>query len=129
MNCFNHKDKPAIGLCKSCGKGLCGDCLTEVPNGLACKDSCEDRVEMMNFLADKISQTLVARKRLLRQYGLLTMLLGIGFIIFGTAISWQLPAFPYLPYFSGFVGGVFIIFGVLVLRRKEPYPQSKRQNR
>ena len=47
MNCFNHRDKPAIGLCKSCGKALCEDCLTEVPNGLACKGSCEDRVNMI----------------------------------------------------------------------------------
>ena len=127
MNCFNHREKPALGICKSCGKGLCGDCLVELPNGLACKDSCEDRVEMSNRLFDRISQTMGARRHLLRQYGLLTVLLGIGFIIFAMASSSKFPAVPYFPYFFGFVGGVFVLLGVLILRRKERYAKPDNQ--
>ncbi len=63
MNCFNHRDKPAIGVCKSCGKGLCEDCLAEVPNGLACKGSCEARAETMRQMAEPSFQTLAAEIR------------------------------------------------------------------
>jgi hypothetical protein len=45
MNCFNHRDKPAIGVCKSCGKGICGDCAAECHNGLVCKETCGQKIE------------------------------------------------------------------------------------
>ena len=44
MNCFNHRDTTAVGVCKACGKALCSDCLAEVEGGLACKDNCESKV-------------------------------------------------------------------------------------
>jgi hypothetical protein len=127
MNCFNHRDKPAIGLCKSCGKALCADCFHELPNGLSCKGSCEDRVNMINRLIDKITQTLAARERLLRQYGLLMVLVGIGFIIFVIAYSSVFANVPQIPYFFVFIGGVFVVFGILILRRKEQYPKPDEQ--
>jgi hypothetical protein len=57
MNCFNHRDKPAIGICKSCGKGLCGDCVAELPNVLACKDSCEKQVDLIGRHTDSDAET------------------------------------------------------------------------
>ena len=45
MNCFYHTDKPAIGLCKSCHKGLCGECVTETNGSIACKGRCETDVD------------------------------------------------------------------------------------
>ena len=41
MHCFYHQDLNAVGLCKACMRGLCADCATEVPNGLACPGRCE----------------------------------------------------------------------------------------
>ncbi len=53
MDCFNHKNIPAVGLCKSCMKGVCHDCHVEVDDGLACKGSCEDKVEVYNSMIAK----------------------------------------------------------------------------
>jgi hypothetical protein len=37
MNCFNHPDIPAVGICKYCQKGLCKDCAIDSGYGIACK--------------------------------------------------------------------------------------------
>ncbi len=65
MNCFNHQDKPAVGLCQSCGKGLCEACLAELPNGLACKGSCEKQANVLCRGAESDAETnRAARQRL-----------------------------------------------------------------
>ena len=60
MNCFNHPEKPAIGVCKSCYKGLCAECVAPLPNGLACRDTCEARVTLMNQMIDNNQKVLAA---------------------------------------------------------------------
>lgn len=42
MICFKHNQNQAIGLCKSCGKAVCPDCVIEFPKGLACSKECEE---------------------------------------------------------------------------------------
>jgi hypothetical protein len=39
MKCFYHHTVDAIAKCKNCNKGLCNDCLIELENGIACKES------------------------------------------------------------------------------------------
>jgi hypothetical protein len=41
VNCFQHRENPGIGICKSCGKAVCSDCAIEFPKGLACSIECE----------------------------------------------------------------------------------------
>jgi hypothetical protein len=48
MNCFNHTSIPAIGLCQACGKALCSHCALQLPNGIACKNTCEKRFSVVN---------------------------------------------------------------------------------
>jgi hypothetical protein len=127
MNCFNHRERPAIGLCKSCEKALCADCLTEVPHGLACKGSCEARVNLMNRIIDRNSRILSLQGRYIRRHGLLTLLFGLGLVIFAIADSPQFTAFPVVPYFFGFAGCLCAVYGVLTLRRKEQYPNPDEQ--
>jgi hypothetical protein len=49
MNCFNHPDVPAVGICKACQKGLCMECAIDLGHGIACKNHRED-VEMLNTI-------------------------------------------------------------------------------
>jgi len=44
MNCFNHTDVAAVGVCKACGKALCPDCITEAQGAMVCRNSCEDHL-------------------------------------------------------------------------------------
>lgn len=41
MNCYYHPERSAIGICQSCGRGLCSDCATDLEDGLGCVSSCE----------------------------------------------------------------------------------------
>lgn len=42
MKCFYHQDRDAVGVCKSCERGVCSECAVDLGKGLACKDRCED---------------------------------------------------------------------------------------
>ena len=42
MNCFNHPNIPAVGICKYCQKGLCMECALDLGHGIACKNHREE---------------------------------------------------------------------------------------
>ena len=44
MRCFNHPERPALGVCGHCQRGLCAECLTLVDDRLACKNRHESQV-------------------------------------------------------------------------------------
>ena len=44
MECFYHEGATAVGSCRSCLKGLCRSCATELEGGLACAGRCEPMV-------------------------------------------------------------------------------------
>lgn len=90
MNCYNHPDRLAVGICKNCQKGLCRECAVDVGNGLACKDACEDEVRAINETLQRgksaYQKTGKAYKRTAIIFGLvggLFLLFGIVFIAFG----------------------------------------------
>jgi hypothetical protein len=53
MVCYYHPDKPAIGICKYCQRGLCIECTALVNDSLACKDHHEDQVRGLNLIAER----------------------------------------------------------------------------
>jgi hypothetical protein len=44
MECFYHEGATAVGSCRSCLRGLCRGCATELEGGLACAGRCESMV-------------------------------------------------------------------------------------
>ena len=38
MNCTNHENVEASGMCTYCGKPFCKDCLVEVKGKMYCKN-------------------------------------------------------------------------------------------
>jgi Flp pilus assembly protein TadB len=44
MNCFQHTNKPAVGHCTFCGRGLCHECATVVDGKLSCRGSCQQEI-------------------------------------------------------------------------------------
>jgi len=121
MNCFKHREKPALGVCKSCGKGLCEECLQEVPNGLSCKGECEGRVAIIGKMVDDYPRTLGAARNLLRRNAVLYMTLGsISLLIFFLlCVSNGLD----VALFPGILGLIFSTLGIVALRRKNQYPE------
>ncbi|MFO0880392.1 MAG: hypothetical protein U0840_23855 [Gemmataceae bacterium] len=47
MKCFYHQDRDAVGLCQSCGRGLCLGCAADLTEALACQGKCERSVHRL----------------------------------------------------------------------------------
>ena len=50
MKCYRHQDLDAIGICKSCSKGVCPQCAALVDGSIACINACEDDVATLNYM-------------------------------------------------------------------------------
>ncbi len=123
MKCFNHPEKSAVGICKSCGKGLCPDCAKELRFGLACKDSCIDRVNTINAILDTSQKVRQTANRELKSAGLSGVIIGISFLIFSYFAFNELNQ-SFLPYMLGTIGSVMLVFGILRLSKKRAYPEG-----
>lgn len=125
MNCFVHRDQPAVGLCKSCGRGLCPECLVDYPTGLACKNRCEERVALITRIVDNNKQTLSASNVRLKYATASSILLGLLFCALGfvMAITWPEKGTIVLGMLFVAMGLVFLITGLLGLRRRAKLPQ------
>ncbi len=57
MNCFIHRELPAIGVCKICSKAVCAECALEGERAITCSPICSEesqRFQQMNKRAFKI---------------------------------------------------------------------------
>ena len=56
MKCYNHHDRDAFAVCKSCGNALCLECAEEYKNQFICKNSKTCRhtadVDFVNYFKD-----------------------------------------------------------------------------
>ncbi len=77
MKCFNHEKIDAVGVCRSCGRGLCRDCIAEVGLSCSCKGECEEVVATMNDLVERgrtaYQKTSAAQSR----FGIVFGLMGV----------------------------------------------------
>ena len=83
MKCYYHQEYDAIGICKSCSKGLCPKCAVDLSKGLACKSRCEEDVQNMIQLIDnniKLSPTSTSIIRASRIGGLIA---SVFYIVIG----------------------------------------------
>jgi len=58
MKCYDHDSVDAVGICKSCQKGLCRQCAVDLGKGLACRGRCEAAVSEVIALIDSNIQHL-----------------------------------------------------------------------
>ena len=98
MVCYYHPDRPAVGLCKYCQRGLCSDCAASAGDSLACKGLHEEQVRAMEVLLQK---NVLQSKRLGSDYIRNTIFYGLVatlFTLFGLSqLRWLgLQAIVYL---------------------------------
>jgi hypothetical protein len=77
VKCYNHHEKEAVAICKNCHKALCEECASDVANGIACRNSCEERVLALNALQRKGENALKRSSKSF--YGLAAFLFLVGF--------------------------------------------------
>lgn len=119
MKCFNHHTDDAVAICKSCGKALCPQCAASLPNGIACKNNCEDRVNMLNLMIDNNNKVIATTNTNLKSYAVFSIILGALFISMG-GLFYRTDV-----YFSAIIvtiGIAFLINGIRRNHRKSLFP-------
>jgi positive regulator of sigma E activity len=106
MHCFYHRDTHAVGACKSCGRGICGDCAVEYAEGLACRGRCEQAVTELIELIARNRRAVVGSGRLVYMFP-------IFFIAVGTVFAGAGAMTPRVSAFALFMGGAFVVLGVV----------------
>ena len=87
MKCFNHPTVDAVGLCKSCSRALCRDCIGEVGKSFSCKDRCEADVASINDLLERGRTAYQKSSRNTFRSGPNYFLLIMGLLFTGWGIS------------------------------------------
>ena len=125
MNCFYHPGAVAVGICKSCGKGICHECAHDLGKGLACRGRCEDDAKALIALmarATKAQPNAVSRHLLASART--NQLIGAGFYLFLGFFPAAIGAYNFLTagwsekvvFMSGF-GVALLLFGVIGIVR------------
>lgn len=108
MKCFYHHDKDAVGVCRHCLKGICPDCAVDFKDGIACKNTCEEKAKATARL---VSVNINAQKGLKTGRFMGPVFLSIlGLIFLGWA--WYCGD---LFRFSGMAGMAFLGMGITTL--------------
>jgi hypothetical protein len=131
MNCFYHHDRPAVGICKNCQRGLCPDCAAEVRDGLACGGRCEGKVELLSRLVARSRQALSKAAVSYLALGACVCVLAAFLVLLtprDSLVARELPIIRYLSIPFWVMGGVMILVGIwhLVGHRLSPPSRSDR---
>ena len=85
MVCYYHPDKPAVGVCKYCQRGLCAGCAAPAGDSLACSGLHEEQVRAMEALMQK---NILQSKRVGSDYMRNTIFYGtVGILFAGFGVS------------------------------------------
>lgn len=129
MQCFTHSDASARGLCKSCNRALCLDCLAEVGKSIACKNRCETDVENLDAMlrrslqvtADPAFDDVTTVTRTATSFiaftDIFNVVIGAIFITFALYRS---------NVFAAIIGAAFFAFGLLSLVRNRQISIGKK---
>lgn len=110
MQCFNHLEAAAVGMCKHCCKGLCTACATDLGYGLACHDLHEDQVTSSHTMVTKAAR-LQAVNRSNKYLGpALFIAMGVLFAAWGFVTEHGVVNFIFA------LGAVFLLYGTFILR-------------
>ncbi len=83
MKCFNHNENEAVAICKSCSKGLCKECLTEINQSIACTSTCIESVKQLDFLITKSMKSYKTTSFAYYKNAFLYGCFGIVFLLYG----------------------------------------------
>ena len=113
MRCFYHQDHEAIGICKSCGKGLCPQCAADLDKGLACRSRCEEDVEALIRLVQRNIQLEPTTTRLVQAGSSARRLASLFFFLIGAVFLFYGWTHEEGPEFLTFLGGIFIVYAII----------------
>ena len=107
---YFYSGADAVGICKSCGRGLALPFAREFPKGLACRDRCEAEVERLIRASEAAPGAHAGSSANAAVSGVFSILAGGGFIYFTGGFGSGLNL-------TSFMGGAFILFGLYSVGR------------
>jgi hypothetical protein len=119
MQCFSHRDAPAVGICKTCGKGLCSACAREVDRGLVCSDACADHASTNLEIVERAKRlySIGANRPKIPVNSWFLGIFGLVCVCFAALQLWDdSPLWPVVVV-TGSLGLLFIAFSVIFWRR------------
>jgi hypothetical protein len=120
MNCFNHTNIAAVGVCKCCYRGLCSECTTDLGHGIACKGKHENEVTSINMIIEKNAQIYGAASKNSLATPIFYLAMGLVFAGYGLFSNNGARSFSII------LGSVFIVWGIVVWKQsKKLFPSKK----
>ena len=120
MKCFYASTEDAIGICKSCGRGLSAGHLTEMDKGLACRDRCEDEVKSLIALIEQDSSSSDPTNQILKRSSLTAYGSGVFLTVMGIVFTLKGLSDPRLDFIL-YLGVGFIAYGSWTFVRARRY--------
>jgi hypothetical protein len=111
MKCFNHPAAEAVGLCRSCGRALCHDCVAEVGMSVRCRNRCEADVAAINDMVLRGRAAYQKGSALQSKTGMFTVMIGV--VLLGFGIFWSIGSEPH--YFILVMEALMCAYGVAVI--------------
>ncbi len=121
MRCFYHNAVESVGVCKNCNRGICIECASELLNGIACKNRCEDEVNAVNHLINRSKTSYQKASSAYSRNALIFLLLGILFLAFGGK---DISANSTFGWFSLLAGIIFLIGALFYFSIGKKYGQK-----
>lgn len=109
LNCFYHPDRPAVGSCKHCQRGLCAECAALVEDVLACKDRHEGQVRAELQLT---ARSLFQSQRMGAAYLRNAIFYGLVGVLF-TGFGWMQLRFLGLQAVFFILIGIFLLYAAI----------------
>jgi hypothetical protein len=120
MQCFNHHDVLAVGMCKHCYKGLCAACATDLGFGLACHGEHEEQVGTVQAMLAKTARIHSANRSGKYVSPAFFLVMGLLFLGFGLYQD------GFVVSFTAAMGAVFFLYGLFLLGvSRKVYAQPK----
>jgi len=131
MNCFYHPGVPAVGICKSCSRGICASCAADLDKGIACGNRCEEHATAVikliddNIARSAISNQLIDNAKKNRYLGS-AFQIGVGLFFLGFG-SYEIftTGFESIDLFLPGLGALFLFFGLFSLYRALTFARTK----
>ena len=125
MKCFFHQDRDAVGVCKSCERGICPECAVDLGKGLACRGRCEEDARKIITAIEINARSAPGVTTMLRQARSTKLHFAFFFLVFGMMFfAWGLSSSVYL---SVAFGALLCLFGILSLVRAMAIPTFQEQ--
>ena len=108
MKCYVHRSDDAVGLCKTCQKGLCEKCAVDLGHALVCRGACETEAALIH------AQILTSR-RLLAVQRWTRYIAPVFFVALGLMFLIADARSPRFSWFETGSGVLFVLFGAVIL--------------